>query len=77
MAFSRLVVSSGGLRSPAIIVRSGSACDDVVFLASDTCWLAVRSESMKMIFVSLHLPHRRISLVDSTSILPCFARGSP
>ena len=58
----------GGLRSPAIIVRSGSACDDVVFLASDTRWLAVKSESMKMIFVSLHLPHRRISLVACTSI---------
>ena len=58
----------GSLRSPAIIVRSGSACDDVVFLASDTRWLAVKSESMKMIFVSLHLPHRRISLVACTSI---------
>ena len=51
----------GGLRSPAIIVRSGSACVDVVFLASDTCWLAVRSESLKMILVSLLLPHRRMS----------------
>ena len=40
----------GCLRSPAIIVRSGSACDDVVFLASDTRWLAVRSESMKTDF---------------------------
>ena len=59
----------------AIIVRSGSACDDVVFLASDTRWLAVRSESMKVIFVSLHLPHRRTSLVDS--VFYCFARGSP
>ena len=65
MAFSRQI---GGLRSPAIFVRSGSACDDVVFLASDTRWLAVRSESMNMIFVSLHLSHRRISLVDCTSI---------
>ena len=67
MVFSRLVVSFGGLWSPAIIVRSGAACDDVVFLAFDTRWPAVRSESMKMIFVSLHLPHRRISLVDYTS----------
>ena len=58
----------GGLRSLAVIVRSGSACDDVVFLASDTGWLAVKSESMKMIFVSLHLPHRRIALVNNTSI---------
>ena len=58
----------GGLRSPAIIVRSGSACDDVVFLVLDTRWLAERSESMKMIFVSLHLPHRRNTLVDYTSI---------
>ena len=30
-----------GLRSPAIIVRSGSACD-VVFLASGTRWFAVK-----------------------------------
>ena len=57
----------GGLRSPAIIVRSGSVCDDVVFLASDPRWLAVKSESLEVIFVSLHLPHRRISLVDYTS----------
>ena len=30
-------------------MRFGSACDDVVFLASDTRWLAVRGESTKMI----------------------------
>ena len=62
----------GGLRSLAIIVRSGSACDDVVFLASDTRWLAVKSESMKMIFVSLHLPHSRISLVGLHEHFHCF-----
>ena len=48
-------------------MRSGSVCDDAVFLASDSLWLAVKSESLKMIFVSVHLPHRRISLVDYTS----------
>ena len=57
----------GSFRSPAIIVRSGSVCDDVVFLASDTRWLAVKSESMELIFVCLHWPHRRIFLVDYTN----------
>ena len=56
------------LRIPAIIVRSGSVCDDVVFLASDTRWLAVKSDSMKLICASLHWPHRRISLVDNMSM---------
>ena len=54
-----------GPRGPAIIVRSGSVCDDVEFLVSDIRWLAVRS-GLKLIFVSL--PHRRISVEDHTSI---------
>ena len=58
----------GGLRSHVIIVRSGSVCDAAVFLVSDTRLLAVRSESMKLIFVSLRLPHRRLSLDDHMSI---------
>ena len=60
----------GGLRSPAIIVRSGSACDDVVFLASDTRWCCKKSvnENDFRIFAFATLPHRRISLVDYTSI---------
>ena len=59
----------GGLRSPAITVRSGSVCDDVEFLVADTRWLTVRSESLKLIFLSLHVPHRRISVEDYMSII--------
>ena len=55
----------GGLRSPAITVRSGSVCDDVEFLVADTRWLAVRSE----IFLSLHVPHRRMSVEEYMSII--------
>ena len=54
---------SGGLRCPALLVHGRWARDDsgfVKFAGSGTRWVAVELNA-KYIFVSLHLPHRKIS----------------
>ena len=73
---------SGGLRCPALLVHERWARDDsgfVKFAGSGTRWVAVELDA-KYIFVSLHLPHRKIptetyaeTLAEVTTLLHAHA----